>query len=81
MSHGSEYFVTVTAVNTVDMVVNAFSNKIGVDTTPPKTGIVVDLNSVYRIDAKSTDETVRMNSLICKTVAGQPSSLCKKPLV
>lgn len=70
MSHGAEYYVTVTAVNTVDMTVNAFSNKIGVDTTPPKTGVVVDLNSVYRIDAKSTDETVRMNAVICKTVAG-----------
>lgn len=70
MSHGAEYYVTVTAVNTVDMTVNAFSNKIGVDTTPPKTGVVVDLNSVYRIDTKSVDETVGMNAVICKTVAG-----------
>lgn len=70
MSHGAEYYVTITAINTVDMTVNAFSNKIGVDTTPPVTGMVVDLNSVYRIDAQSTDETVKMNSLICKTVEG-----------
>jgi hypothetical protein len=71
MSQGEEYFVTVTAVNSVYMTSNAFSNAVGVDLTPPQTGMVVDLTSVYRIDASSTDNTVAMNAKICLTEGGR----------
>lgn len=71
MHHGEEYYVTVTAINTVDMTSNAFSGAVGVDLTPPKAGVVVDLSSVYRIDASSTDNTVSMNAKICATEEGQ----------
>jgi hypothetical protein len=71
MSQGEEYFVTVTAVNSVYMSSNAFSNAVGVDLTPPQTGTVVDLTSVYRIDASSTDNTVSMNAKICLTEEGR----------
>lgn len=70
MYHGEEYYVTVTAINTVDMTSNAFSGAVGVDLTPPKAGMVVDLSSVYRIDASSTDHTVSMNAKICATEEG-----------
>lgn len=71
MQHGSKYYVTVTAVNMVDMNENAFSDAVGVDLTPPQTGMVVDLHSVYRIDATSTDNTVAMNAKICLTKDGK----------
>lgn len=62
--------MTVTAVNSVDMTENAFSDAIGVDLTPPQTGMVVDLSSVYIIDATSTDNTVAMNAKVCLTEEG-----------
>ncbi|XP_062596534.1 uncharacterized protein LOC134257978, partial [Saccostrea cucullata] len=65
MLHGVEYFVTVTAVNYVGMTTSVFSKAIVVDLTPPQSGMVVDLNSVYRIDASSTENTVAMNAKIC----------------
>ena len=70
MEHGAKYYVTVTAVNSVDMTENAFSEAIGVDLTPPQKGMVVDLTSVYRIDVSSSDNTVAMNAKICLTEEG-----------
>lgn len=70
MFYGVEYYVIVIVVNIVDMTVNVFFNKIGVDITLLKIGVVVDLNFVYRIDVKSVDEIVRMNAVICKIVVG-----------
>ena len=71
MEHGAKYYVTVTAVNSVDMTENAFSEAIGVDLTPPQKGMVVDLTSVYRIDVTSSDNTVAMNAKICQTEEGK----------
>lgn len=79
MHHGEEYFVTVTAINSVYMTSNAFSDAVGVDLTPPQAGMVVDLNSVYRIDASSTDNTVSMNAKICLTEEGM-SYICQQGL-
>ena len=80
MEHGAKYYVTVTAVNSVDMTENAFSEAIGVDLTPPQKGMVVDLTSVYRIDVSSSDNTVAMNAKICLTEEGKrdkPTIYCK----
>lgn len=63
--------MTVTAINMVGMSSDAFSNAVIVDQTPPKAGMVVDLSSVYRIDASSTEKTVSMNSKICVTDEGK----------
>lgn len=70
MFYGVEYYVIVIVVNIVDMMVNVFFNKIGVDIILLKIGVVVDLNFVYRIDVKSVDEIVCMNVVICKIVVG-----------
>ena len=65
MEHGAKYYVTLTAVHSVDMTENAFSEAIGVDLTPAQKGMVVDLTSVYSIDVTDSDNTVAMNSKIC----------------
>lgn len=74
MHHGEEYYVTVTAINMVGMPSNSFSNAVGVDLTPPKAGMVVDLSSVYTIDVSSTQNTVSRNAKICGTEEGKNSS-------
>lgn len=70
LSHGSVYYVTVTAVNTVGLEVSAFSLPIVLDTTPPVTGKVVDLHSVYRLDFSDNTATVTQNSVQCSTEQG-----------
>lgn len=70
LSHGTVYYVTVTAVNTVGLVVSAFSLPIALDTTPPVTGKVVDLHSVYRLDVSDNAATVTQNSVQCSTEQG-----------
>lgn len=71
LSHGSVYYVTVTAVNTVGLEVSAFSLPIILDTTPPVTGKVVDLHSVYRLDFSDNTATVTQNSVQCSTEQGR----------
>ena len=68
--HGKSYFVTITAINTVDLETYAFSGPIAVDTTPPNYGKVINLHSTYRIDATSNSATVDMNANICNTDEG-----------
>ena len=70
LSHGSIYYVTVTAVNTVGLEISAFSLPITLDTTPPVTGKVVDLHSVYRLDFSDNAATVTQNSVHCSTKEG-----------
>ena len=87
LSHGSIYYVTVTAVNTVGLEISAFSLPITLDTTPPVTGKVVDLHSVYRLDFSDNAATVTQNSVHCSTneglwkTAGIVGGLCYLPLL
>ena len=55
------------------MIENALSDAIGMDLTPPKKGMMVDLTSMYicRIDVTSSDNTVTMNARICLTEEGK----------
>ena len=75
IEHGAKYYVTVTAVNSVNTTENAFSEAIGVDLNQPQKGMVVDLTSVYRIDVTSSDNTVAVNAEICPTEEGNETNL------
>ncbi|VDH98959.1 Hypothetical predicted protein [Mytilus galloprovincialis] len=65
--HGDKYYVTVTAVNLVDMETYAFSAEIGIDSTPPTYGKVIDLHTTYRVDVTNTEMTLAMNAKKCDT--------------
>ena len=70
MVHGQTYYVTVTAVNTVDLQSYAFSGPIAIDTTPPHAGRVIDLHTTYRMDVTNNTATILMNSKTCTTDEG-----------
>ncbi|CAG2210833.1 unnamed protein product [Mytilus edulis] len=67
LHHGDKYYVTVTAVNYVDMEAYAFSSEIGIDSTPPTYGKVIDLHTTYRVDVTDTEMTLAMNAKKCDT--------------
>ncbi|XP_076085507.1 uncharacterized protein LOC143056307 [Mytilus galloprovincialis] len=67
LHHGDKYYVTVTAVNYVDMEAYAFSAEIGIDSTPPTYGKVIDLHTTYRVDVTDTEMTLAMNAKKCDT--------------
>ncbi|XP_076085326.1 uncharacterized protein LOC143056125 [Mytilus galloprovincialis] len=67
LQHGDKYYVTVTAVNYVDMEAYAFSSEIGIDSTPPTYGKVIDLHTTYRVDVTDTEMTLAMNAKKCDT--------------
>ena len=71
LQHGVSYYVTVTAVNIIGMETSGFSDVIGLDLTPPASGKVVDLHSVFRIDVTNSTATVVMNKKICTTDEGR----------
>lgn len=63
--------MTVTAVNLVDMETYAFSAEIGIDSTPPTYGKVIDLHTTYRVDVTNTEMTLAMNAKKCDTDDGK----------
>ncbi|CAG2246701.1 unnamed protein product [Mytilus edulis] len=67
LHHGDKYYVTVTAVNFVDMESYGFSSEIGIDSTPPTYGKVIDLHTTYRVDVTDTEMTLAMNAKKCDT--------------
>ncbi|XP_052081925.1 uncharacterized protein LOC127719726 isoform X2 [Mytilus californianus] len=67
LHHGDKYYVTVTAVNYVDMESYGFSSEIGIDSTPPTYGKVIDLHTTYRVDVTNTEMTLAMNAKKCDT--------------
>lgn len=71
LKHSNSYYVTVTAVNMVGKSVHGFSGPVGIDTTPPTYGKVIDLHTTYRINAKDNAATVLMNSKVCTTDEGE----------
>jgi hypothetical protein len=50
LEHGKSYYITVTAINTVDMETYAFSGPVAIDTTPPNYGKVVDLHTTFKCE-------------------------------
>ncbi|XP_071177976.1 uncharacterized protein [Mytilus edulis] len=67
LNHGDKYYVTVTAVNFVDMEAYAFSSEIGIDSTPPTYGKVIDLHTTHRVDVTNTERTLAMDAKKCDT--------------
>lgn len=71
MKHGDKYYVTVTAINFVDKETYAFSTAIGIDSTAPTFGKVIDLHTTYRVDVTNSDVTLQMNAKKCDTDDGR----------
>ncbi|CAG2187681.1 unnamed protein product [Mytilus edulis] len=65
LKHGKSYYVTVTAINMVDLETYGFSGPIAIDTTPPKYGRVIDLHTTYRLDVTDNEVTVNLNAKVC----------------
>jgi hypothetical protein len=70
MNHGKFYYVTVTAINSVELQSYAFSGPIAIDTTPPKAAKVINLHTTYRMDVTNNTATMLMNSKTCITDEG-----------
>lgn len=71
MKHGKPYYVTVTAINMVDLETYGFSGPIAIDTTPPKYGRVIDLHTTYRLDVTDNEVTVNLNAKVCDEEEGK----------
>jgi hypothetical protein len=49
----------------------AFSGPIGIDSTPPTYGKVIDLHTTYRVDVSNLTATYVMNAKICESDDGK----------